>query len=309
MSELIVPPYRDYSTDSVFRNLQSLQRYALIVEVSRFLNWRYGPGKDELPLRIASLVEQLVSDAGFYNSSRLALYPSDSRLVYNYDDDQYGFRVTLDQDGDILIERDGSSLERFHEWYLRVAPSIGNFVNSLLETIRESVVGRFSNQASLASGRVVRAQHHFNFMCYDFTDSNEAVHRNHEILKRLLAGGPDEHGKPVPLGASEEYGRIDYSFTRWSNYASGFSPEALWVREGYRAEAPGNRQYSSVWYQFSFIGEGRDNGTDRSEFDADQFLNDTVSPYVTFLRDKAILGFLKATLTGYRFLTSTGRLP
>ena len=147
----------------------------------------------------------------------------------------------------------------------------------------------------------------FNFLVYDIQAeaTNKRV-RNSEIMQKLLKGFPDDQGMITPspsvLGS---LGRIDINMTRW------IGEEGSRRRLRFSVEAPGNLQYSTLWFALQYIGETYESAEDghREAFNPNEFLSEYIQAYVSFLRDNAINGFLEWLLHGYSFKTTVGGLP
>lgn len=127
-------------------------------------------------------------------------------------------------------------------------------------------------------------------------------------MKRAFVLLPDSEGR---LARSEEqdpeaFGRINYLVNRW------VGSEGERRREGYQVSAPSNNEWSSLWFTFTYIGDSYISPAGlRSPFNDRDFITarGALIPYVNFLRDRAIRGFVSTLTHGYEFVTTPDILP
>jgi hypothetical protein len=174
----------------------------------------------------------------------------------------------------------------------------------------QGVLSKVSTILTDAMGRKIdiqTASYQFSFLIYDFClETTDHKVRNSEIMRKLLKGFPDEQGAITDLpNVIQSLGRVDVNLTRW------IGSEGSRRRLGYSVRAPANMNYSSLWFNFSYMGESyTDAETNiREAFNSSTFLSEYDDAYTSFLRDNAINGFLEWLLRGYRFKSTSGNLP
>jgi len=295
-----IPPWHEYRKPGIFTNLSNINGFAILIELPKAARWVATPSAQRVAAKVYDEVRGVLEAAEFYEIQHLDLVVSDEKIGVRYRDDEYAFSVLFDSDGDLAIRREGSSFERFHEWYVRFMPSLRGLVDRLLQAVSEEVYAEVGREL-----KQIRAQYTFEIIAYDLKKpAVDGIERNTSVLKKLLNSMPDQDGHIREDLESDELGRVDVSVNRWDT--TGQSP----VREIYRVEAPANRRYTSLWFSFVYVGEtwaSRDNV--RGPFDPTTFLSEYEPPYVNFLRGKALLNFVAELTDGYEFQTTAGRLP
>jgi hypothetical protein len=257
-------------------------------------------------------VLRVLEAAKFYSYEQLKIQQTQNAVGVAYEDDVFSFGLSIDSDGDLVLRRSGSSFERFHEWYVRLMPSLESLVSRIMQAIVEEVaeerLGRSIEQFTRKLDiQPVRASFRFRFIAYDLhrppSENNE---RNLAVMTKLVGELPQESGHlaPVTRESFAEYGRMDVTLSRWSSHPMG------WAREVYAVEAPANRSYSAIWFDFSYIGETKDDAYGvRSPLDASSFLKFIEAPYVYFLKERAIEAFVADLTESFVFQTTAGSLP
>jgi hypothetical protein len=297
-----------YSKAPIFRNLANINNFSMLIEVPRVYRWINTPTATLVLSRLYDEVSRALTAAEFHSLNRLKPVLTQRSVSVEFDDADYGFTLVFDEDGDLNLLRRGSSFARFYEWYRRFMPSLESLVSRVLQGILEEVtMGRPSGQSFSPVLRPVRAQYRFRFIAYDFVrPPSDVVVRNSEVMTRLVQSlpGASGHLEGVSASAFEEFGRMDVNLNRWSPHPMGY------CREVYAVEAPGNRGYSSVWFEFSYIGESREDAAgERTAFDPSLFLSRVDVPIDQFLRQRAIEAFVQDFTEGFVFQTTPSSLP
>lgn len=303
-----------YSQPGIFKSVRNIAKFRLIAKLGYAGRWQEN---DAEPRRTSQKLYYhllgTLTAAGFHDPQQLEIYYQEGRFRIAYNDPEYGFMITFIENGWMEIERSGSSLARFHEWYVRLMPAMQGIINTIKSSVNEDISdstgirrGDSDDQDQLT---LQQAQYEFEFVAYNFRRSNSRDRSaNLEIMKRAFVLLPDADGR---LGSSDNqdpdaFGRIDYTVNRW------VGPVDARRREGYKVSAPSNNEWSSLWFTFGYIGdsyvspEGR-----RSPFNDRDFVTarGALVPYVSFLRDRAIRGFVETLTNGYEFVTTPDILP
>jgi hypothetical protein len=287
----------------VLKDLRDIQAFNFRAEVPMTVIW----ANDEVRLRVAQLVYDEVLDilkvSGLYRYDQLSVLGGEEQILVRYDDDRYGFEVSL-QGESVTIARRGSGFERFHRWYVEVAPHFGGLVEKICSAIEASI--------SAASGLERRmsvhdASYSFRFILFDVHDeTNGSVLSNSEVLQGLIPQSPGATGGLAETRQeTESIARLDVTFHKFQEREG-----RPWI-EIYRVEGPSNREWSSVWVTFTIAGRSFEKPSEpsRMDFDATSFIADYVTPLVSFLRDRGLQGFLTDLLAGRRFSTTASVLP
>ncbi|MBF6621206.1 MAG: hypothetical protein ITG02_13380 [Patulibacter sp.] len=266
---------------------------------------------------------EVLQEAGFYNEQELGLEVTDSGFRLNYSDADVGFSLSV-LEGKIQLERHGSKIDGFEAWYRSFVP----FMRSLISDILDELQSAFEWK----SLKVLRAQMLFRMIAYDFvpTDQVEADDsvKNYRLMSRLAAGVPGKQGRIVStedVQWLDGMGRVDIIVSRWSKLESGCP-----VREVYTVEAPGNRDYSSLWLEYSIIGEtpskrrtspsAQDAELESAEqherqdtspaFDFDDFMAfNGVDLFEGFFQEHFLSGFWPDLFANFDVFTTADRLP
>ncbi|MGH8513350.1 MAG: hypothetical protein ACREV8_05325, partial [Gammaproteobacteria bacterium] len=203
----------------------------------------------------------------------------------------------------LAIMRQGSSFERFHRWYVELAPHFGGLVEKICSAIEESIRAASGLERHM---KVQDAGYAFRFIIFDVRDPDGRILTNAEVLQDLIPQSPGPAGRLIETrGDTKSVARLDVSFQKWQERDG-----RPWI-ESYNVEAPSNRDWSSVWVTFSMAGRSFERPSDgaRVDFDATSFISDYVTPLVEFLRERGLNGFLRDLLAGRPFSTTASVLP
>lgn len=291
--------WESFSRDDIFQSLTDVSGFRLEAELPILGIW----GDD----RAATYTMQLIYDsilgalvtAKLHYPNRLSAVKTDRRMSFEYGDDVYRFEVVLE--GAILtIRRSGSSLKRFYTWYMTLAPHF----RLLVEKVCAAISTALQETTGISRPIVVqRVSTQFEVIVLDFrAPRGAAVVRNVGVMEKVLPRAPGVDGRLIPIATElESFARVDASFSKWM--ADGGS--TTW-REVFRVEAPGNREWTTLWLAFTRIGETYPNPTgagreERVPFEALKFLGDYVGPLVGTFRDRGVRGFLSEIMEGYSF--------
>lgn len=295
------PDFNRYKgTRPIFSQLSDIQEFSLVVEIPPINEWTDEKFSSNVQHKLYENLLEVVRAAKFYYEDELSISREITGIEVSYKDDRYYFSVECNVKY-VIIKRNGSSFTNFHDWYRSFMPSAQGVITNAV-TILSDLAGRKIYP--------LRASHRFKFLIYDIRSSNtlEPV-RNSEIVQKLLKAFPDDSGRLAEPEKSPEVlrslGRLDINLTKW------IKPENDWRRLTYSVEAPGNLNYSTLWFTFEYIGESYTSPetSEREAFNSDVFLTEHSQAYISFLRDNAIQGFMTGLLSGYQFKSSSNSLP
>ena len=129
---------------------------------------------------------------------------------------------------------------------------------------------------------------------------------NSEVLAQLVPRCTGESGSLANTETeTESIAMLDASFQKWQARDG-----RRWI-EIYSVEAPSNRDWSSILMTFAMVGRSFEgpSGGQRAEFESVSFVSDYVTPYIEFLRERGLNGFLAGLTDGRSFSTAAGSLP
>jgi hypothetical protein len=206
---------------------------------------------------------------------------------------------------ELILQRKGSSMERFYEWYRVVMPEIHRVyekIRAYLETLSVPTNGTRREILPARAGFI------FKFVLHDFHEQRRGGHRlkNSALMSNMLNRVPGVDGHLVDLDETQlgSLGRVDLAVSRWVSAPGGS------IREIYNTEAPGNLDYGTLWLDFHYVAETRgEHGGKRYEPDYSAFLRRYDHPISDFLRDRALDGFLSDLTSDVAFKATPGLLP
>lgn len=288
--------FRTFSTGPIFDRLNDISGFSLAAEVPR-LSW----GDDAVAARVIDRLydhlRDVVRAAGFYYDNELRPIRRRNEVGVEYADDRFSFTVKCDDDT-IFIERSGSRLDNFHDWYSAFMPSCQGIITTFASILSEETKRKVD---------VLRARYLFRFVLFELSAENTGrAIKNAEIMRKLVRGYPDDNGlltdEPALLSS---IARTDYNAHRW------IGTEGKRRLMKFRVEAPANLAWSSLWLTFTYGGESytSPDGELREAFVPESVLGDYDRAYAGFLRDAAINGFTEWLLRGFQFKSSPGLLP
>ena len=293
----VIPEFKRYSDSQIFSRLSDISGFGLRAEIPRTSSWSEDAFANRVVTRIYERLREVVKAAGFHYEDELRQVRRTTEVGVEYADDRYDFAVRCSE-SQIAIERRGSRLRNFHDWYSALMPSAQGIMSSISTILSEETNRKVD---------LLRVSFRFSFLVHDLIAENTGQPvRNSEIMQKLLKGFPDDNGRitdnPAVLGS---VGRADFAATRWL----GEKGSRRLVR--FQVEAPANMGWSSLWFTFSYGGESytSPDGLSRESFDPNGVLSEYYPAYVTFLRDSAINGFMEYLLRGYQFKATPTYLP
>ena len=291
-----LPDYQSFSTGPMFAKLNDISRFVVVANIPK-ISWSDDKVAGKVIDRLYDHLREVVSAAGFYYDDELRPFRRGNAIGIEYDDDVYAFNIRCD-DTEIVIERRGSRLSKFHDWYSALMPSSHGLITTLATIIAEEQQRRID---------VLRGLYKFEFILSDLASENTGKPvKNAEIMRKLLKGYPDDNGlltdHPALLAT---IGRTDFLATRWI----GAEGQRRLMR--FSVEAPANSTWSTLWCSFGFAGESytSPDGASREAFVPDAFLSEYERAYTQFFRDCAVNGFMNWLLGGFHFKTTLGRVP
>jgi hypothetical protein len=292
-----IPDFDKFGNSRIFSLLGDIRHFRLHAEIPPIGRWTDDSFAREVVEKLYEYLRGVVQAAGFFHEDFLTSVRRVDGVAVEYRDDRFNFAVECNTDA-IVIRRSGSRFSNFHEWYRAFMPSSQGVIENTA-TLLSEITGR--------SIDVLTGLYRFGFLLHDLeAETKKEQVRNSEIMQKLLVGFPTEAGQ-VDETSNElsSLGRIDVSLSRWIGEVGSRR------RLVYAVEAPGNLDYSTLWFTFDYIGEtytSPETGQ-REPFVANEFLTEYVKTYLPFLRDSAINGFMNWLMRGYYFKSSTGNLP
>jgi len=292
-----IPAFSKFANSRIFSQLADIREFALIAETPPIGILGDDHFSRVVINRIYENLRDVIQAAGFYFEDELKASRSVDRFSVSYEDDRFGFAVVCTEKS-IIIQRSGSRFNNFHDWYRAFMPSAQGVLTKVSTILTEELHRKID---------VLRASYQFDFIIHDmYLESTDQKVRNSEIMRKLLKGFPDEQGSITDSpDITDSLGRMDVNLNRW------IGSEGNRRRLMYNVQAPGNMNYSSLWFTFAFMGESfTDPETNtREAFNSSAFLSEYDAAYSSFLRDSAINSFLEWLMRGYRFKSTAAGLP
>jgi hypothetical protein len=305
--------WEQFSTPGIFLSVQNIAKFRLSAKLGYVGRWHNSEEPRRISQKLYYYLLGTINAAGFHDPQNLEIYYQEGSFRISYNDPEYGFVVTFSESGWIEVERIGSSLQRFHEWYVSIMPTMQGIISTLKSSVNEEIGRATGIKRSETDDQehlnLQQAAYEFQVIAYNFRRSNSTRRSpNLEIMKRALTLLPDDDGRLADSTGQEPefFGKLNYSVNRWTGLVHAKR------REIYQVSAPSNNEWSSLWFTFTFIGDsyispdGR-----RSPFNDKDFVSarGSLMPYVTFLRNRALCGFVSTLTDGYEFSTTPDVLP
>jgi hypothetical protein len=288
--------FEKFSGGRIFSKLHDINQFSLAVEIPK-VSWNDDKIASRVIDRLYDNLREVVRASGFYYDNELRPIRRRNEIGVEYVDDRYSFSVRCDDDT-IVIDRQGSRLGKFHEWYSALMPSSQGIVTNFAAIIGEEMQRKID---------VLRAEYRFRFVLSELqADQTGKPVKNAEVMRKLLKGYPDDNGiltdEPALLATM---GRTDYRAHRW---IGGETRRRL---AKFVVEAPANLAWSTLWLSFSYGAESytSPDGLLREAFTPEIFLGEYDKAYSLFLRDAALNGFLDWLMRGFHFKSTAGTLP
>lgn len=257
--------------------------------------------------RLQRTLQEALRLSGFHNQAQLETRRFRDGIEFNYGDPDYTFTYAIDGRGRIALTRPPSSARSFHEWYIRLMPSLTTIILRTIEMIDEELTGfdreevDFDHNPDKKRDRVIQVETaSYNFSVAvelsSLDSDSEATFPNIQILNQsLLRQVPSETGSLiVPSKAMpEEFGKIDYQVNRWQQPGS--------ILEVYKVSAPSNRTWRLLAFDFSYAGVTYvPTVGEREPFSQGNFVTNarTAEAYLEFFRQRCLCGFMKDVLIG-----------
>lgn len=295
------PDFTQYTANRrIFSWLSDIQEFSLVVEIPPINEWTDEKFSSNVQHKLYENLLDVVKAAKFYYEDYLSISKEITGIEVSYKDDKYYFSVECNVSY-VIIKRQGCRFTNFHDWYRLFMPSAQGVITNAVTILSDEAKIKISP---------LRAFHRFKFLIYDIRSSGTSMPvRNSEIVQKLIKELPDDSGRPANPEKSPEVlsslGRLDINLSRWIGEKDNRR------RLRFSVEAPGNLNYSTLWFTFEYIGESYTSPetSQREAFNSDHFLTEHSQAYISFLRDSAIDGFMAWLLSGYEFKTSSGTLP
>jgi hypothetical protein len=124
-------------------------------------------------------------------------------------------------------------------------------------------------------------------------------------MRRIVKRMPNAQGVIVDaddIPDAISTGRIDIDMSRWIQ-----GEDSDWRNEWFSVQAPGNLEWSTVWFTFELRSESYTSPItgERERFDPSAFLGEHEEAYLSFFRDRAVCSFLSSLMKGYEFRSSS----
>lgn len=302
LEDLLVP-WEDYRKPDLFNHLQNIASFNVVTQFPAFV----GSGEEKFRALLVDRIYQelfdVVQASGFDHLDQIQRFTADDHAGANFTDDDNGFRLGVARDYALHLEHPGSSFERFYKWYTSAMPHLGRIVASFRDEYQTFLNSRKGSQIEI---QPTRSQFIFRFRLFDFKRHGTQSAKNSNLLQNALDKVPGEDGTLVKFDQSQlgDMSRIDLKVSRWHDSPTG--P----VREVFDIEAPGNRDYGTLWLTFSYIAEsfklGRTTGVPPN---FEHFFNRVDLPVNEFLQTHCLRNFLASLTEGYTFSSSVGQIP
>lgn len=302
-----------FVSPEIFFSVKNVASFRFSAKLAYAGRWE---GSDE-PKRISQKLYYyllgILHATDFHDPQQLQVFYQEGGFKIVYEDPEYGFTVILSESGWFRLERDGSSLERFHQWYTKLMPSLQGIIETVKSAVNEEISRttgvRRSESDEQDYMQLQQAGYEFDVIAYGFRRSNaHGRSSNLDLMMRALTLLPDDHGRLTRSDEQkrESFGRINYSVGRWSGNGEARR------REVYQVSAPSNNEWSSLWFTFSYIGDSYISPEGlRAPFVEKDFLTSrgALVPYVDFFRNRALCGFVATLTDSYEFSTTPDILP
>lgn len=296
MSNLRIPPWDTQDKPGAFSyQVANINHFSLTAGFPPIADWENPKLRSLLHDRLYDDVSKLLRSAEFFSEERLEQKTGPDYFAVQYGDDVYDFEVSCYKNK-LLFEKRGVLLETFHHWYFAAVPGV--------KTVFESLLSLMSTELKRNQG-ITSVSYQFRFVAYDFTDAGKDV-RNFQVLNRLITLVPGPNGEIQQLGSDpHEVSRLDYKANHWDVDDSGARR-----RLTYAAQAPANRNYSGLWFDFAYGSETyADPATGTRAAPEPSLLLDEYDRVYAFMWHRAIGGFMRSLLSRIGFATTASYIP
>lgn len=299
MQQQLIPEFEDFSSGiDLLKSIDSIHGFAIRAQMPKAarLDSKH-PHLAWIAARLYRDIAEILETAGLQSIENLEMSgPGPVTAVSaRYADPSFGFTVQIDNDLEIRIEREGSSLRLFHAWYRRLVP----FFHGLVARIALDLTQALSMPFDLSP---VKASFIFKLLFYDFCNIRNAdlMKKNNEVIRPLLQGRPGPNGRLIDIDHLADEGltsgRVDLSLSHFRHLPH---VDNLLIREIYDIEAPANHDYRGLWMKFGAqvetptgIGPATADQTMLEAPRPEMLLERYDVPYLTFFRDQVAGGFL-----------------
>ncbi|MFD0594431.1 hypothetical protein ACFQZ4_19970 [Catellatospora coxensis] len=277
---------------------------------------------DRVALRLHAAIEEALVSAQFLNLTELTTSISTDRLAFQYRDPDYEFDLTFLGDGTVVLERRGSRMRAFHDWYTSFMPYVPQILRRAMAAFDTELHHRLmpphptpadtvNAMGTDVPERVKLLSSSFNFevVCHRLAHEDSAkISTNLEVMRDNVAVRlPDAGGvmtrQEEPHVA--DYGRMDYRIGLRH-------PKRNYVTQFLTVMAPSNAKWSGLFFTFAYVGE---NSTDWGEghrvaINPRFFLSPEAcaDAYISFFLDIGLVGFVASVTKGYTFTTTASTL-
>jgi hypothetical protein len=286
----------------MFTDLVDINQFFFVVRIPPVDFLTATDVRNDVLREMYSQTRTVLKQAGLFYDEQIKLRSTDDDVRVVYEDDTYDFQILADK-GRVSVERKGSSLSTFHDWYAKVMP----YSQVITQGIR-TVIGEKTKQTV----DPLSVSFSYRFLLHDFTRiggtreprADRPRVKNVEVLKALLGRVPAETGRLVDhVGTEANLNRVDVSISRTAEVNG--RKRSFW----FKVEAPANKMWKALYFDLAYVaGSFTSPGGMRESFD-ETSCDEWDVAYTEFLRKVGIGGFMASLLDGYDFRSSSGDLP
>lgn len=331
LSEVAVEPsgssflikWDDFRDHDIIEMVDSISRFYIAVQFPQFTAFRDDAALADVQDVLFEATYDVLQKSKLLRFDDLTRVASSDGIAVKYGDADNEFHVEFTRGSELRIVRNGSSFERFYGWYASVMPHVPHVVDQTRRHLERRV--RPGHEA--ARYEPARARYVFTFILHSFQTGQRkrSPIPNSHIVRKILTQVPGPDGNLVALDEAQypDLGRLDVSISRWRAAPGGR------VREVYDIQAPGNRNYGTLWFELSYIAEtptdhaeseatlgvlGSPNplriaSRSRGQPDFEQFLDRFDLPLLDFVRERALVNLLASLTDGMSFKATPGQIP
>jgi hypothetical protein len=296
MSNLRIPSWDTQDANGAFAfKVQNINNFTLTAAFPAIADWENAKLRSLLHDRLHDDISKLLRSAEFFSEERLEQKTGADYFTVQYEDDVYDFAISCYHNR-LVLEKRGVLLRTFHHWYHAAVPGVKTVFDSLLSLMSTELK---RNQA------ITSVSYKFRFVTYDFSSSGKPK-KNFQVLNRLITLVPGPTGDIASMSDEpKDISRLDYHANCWDSDGNGQRR-----RLSYSAQAPANRNYSGLWFDFAYGSETyADPETGAREASDPGLLLDEYERVYAFMWHRAVGGFMKSLLNKIDFETTASYIP
>lgn len=288
--------------EDVLASIRKIREFSMTISFQKLMqNWDE-PMRRALVLALYSATAKAMETAKFLNFTAIEVRDSASDVTLSHSDDQNHFRIEISTDR-MRVTRRGSSLAQFHEWYSAFVPTMSTIWTSVKHVL-DSRLGIDLPPLAI--------DYNFKLLLENLRDSDttSTPTRNTAVVAKVLPHFPNYAGphyddpnsiqaRTVALDtAAEELGRMDIKFSRRVLIGPSDQERVWW----YTIEAPANQQWSTLWFDFSYVAR---NESSNNANRVDLAFEEWAQAYEVFFIDSCLRGLVRRLLEGLEFDTTS----